>query len=79
MVNGEAGEIIEVDNNDSGYLYTIKEVAKGIIIKEEDKNNITTDSGIESEERFDPEINGLSESDFDEEVNGDEDINNENI
>lgn len=79
MVNGEAGEIIEVDNDDSGYLYTVKEVAEGIIIKEEDENDITTDSGMESEERFDPEIDGLSESDFDEEVDGDEDINDKNM
>jgi hypothetical protein len=34
---------------------------------------------MESEERFDPEIDGLSESDFDEEVNGDEDINDKNM
>jgi hypothetical protein len=60
-------------------LYTAKEITEGIIIKEENKNNITTDSGIKSEERFDPEINGLSESDFNKEVNRDKDINDENI
>jgi hypothetical protein len=79
VVNREAGEIIEVNNNNSGYLYTIKEVAEGIIIKEENENNITTNSGIESEERFDPEINRLSESDFNKEVNRDKDINDKNI
>lgn len=75
VVNGEAGETIEIDNDDSGYLYTAKEVAEGIITKEEDENNVITDSGMESEEGFDR----LSESDFDEEVDGDKDINDENM
>ena len=36
---------------------------------------MTTDSGVSSNERFNPD----SESDFDDDIDGDEDINNENI
>ena len=67
------GNTIEVDNNDMGLLYTAQEVADSITIKEEDENDITTDSGVESEERFDPD----SESDFDNEIDGDEDVDDE--
>jgi hypothetical protein len=45
------------------------------MIKEKDKNNVTTDLGVSSNERF----NTDSESDFNDDINGDEDINNENI
>jgi hypothetical protein len=68
-------DIIEVEDNDNGLLYTAQEVAEGITIKEEDKNNMTTDLGVSSNERFDTD----SESDFDDDINGDEDINDENI
>jgi hypothetical protein len=68
-------DIIEVDDNNNGLLYTAQEVAKGITIKEEDKNNVTTDLGVSFNERF----NTDSESDFDNNINGDEDINNENM
>ena len=77
MVENRVKETIKGDDNDLGYLYTIKEVIEGIIIKEED--DITTNLGVELEERFDPEIDGLPESDFDEEVDGDKDIDDENI
>jgi hypothetical protein len=36
---------------------------------------VTTDLGVSSNERFDTD----SESDFNDNINGDEDINNENI
>lgn len=53
---GTAGEsTIEVDSNEDGLLYTAKEVAEGITIKQEDENDVTTDSGVESDERFDPD------------------------
>ena len=66
--------MIEVEDNDS-LLYTAQEVTRGIIIKEEDENNMTTDSSVSFNERFDPD----SESDFDDDIDGDEDINDENI
>ena len=67
--------MIEVEDNDDGLLYTAQEVAEGITIKEEDENNVTTDSGVSSNERFDTD----SESDFDDDINGDEDIDDENM
>jgi hypothetical protein len=67
--------MIKVEDNNNGLLYTTQEVIKGIIIKEEDKNNITTNLGVSFNERF----NTDSESDFNNNINGDKDINNENI
>lgn len=60
-------------------MYTIKEVVEGIIIKEEDKNNIITNLGVELEERFNPKVNRVSKLDFNKEVNRDKDINNKNM
>jgi len=68
-------DIIEVDDNDNGLLYTAQEVAKGITIKEEDENNVTTDLGVSFNERFNTDL----ESDFDNNINGDKDINDENM
>jgi hypothetical protein len=68
-------DMIEVEDNDDGLLYTAQEVAEGITIKEEDENNMTTDSGVSSNERFDTD----SEFDFDDDINGDEDIDDENM
>jgi hypothetical protein len=38
---------------------------------------MTTDSGVSSDERFDPDEEG--ESDFDDAINGDEDIADKNM
>ena len=57
-------------------MYTTQEVAKGIKIKEEDENDVTTDSGIDSEQDFDPDE---EESDFDDIIDGDEDMEDENL
>jgi len=46
-------------------------------VKIEDENNITTNSGVSSNKRFDPD--SQSESDFDDDINGDKDQNDENI
>ena len=48
---------------------------EGITIKEEDEKEVTTDSGVESEERFDPD----SQSDFNDDIDGDEDSDDENM
>jgi hypothetical protein len=45
------------------------------MIKEEDKNNVTTDLGVFFNERFNTDL----ESDFDDDINSDKDVNNENI
>jgi hypothetical protein len=74
FINNNAIDMIEVEDNNS-LLYTAQEVARGIIIKGEDENNVTTDSGVSSNERFNPD----SESDFDDDIDGDEDINDENM
>jgi hypothetical protein len=62
---------IEVGNEDKGYLYTAQEVEEGIAIKgeDEDEDDITTDSGEESDQQFDYD----SESSFHDSVDGDED------
>jgi hypothetical protein len=69
--------MIEVDNDDNSLLYTAQEVAKGIIVKVKDENNITTDLGVSSNERFDPNLQ--LESDFNNDINGDEDKDDENM
>jgi hypothetical protein len=68
-------DTIEVNNNKEGLLYTAQEVEEGITIKEEREEDVTTDSGVESEEGFDPD----SESDFDDDIDGDEDVDNKNM
>jgi hypothetical protein len=76
IINEDREDIIKVDNNTIGLLYTAQEVAEGIKIKEEDKNNVTTNSGINSEQDFDLD---KEESDFNDIINGDEDIEDENL
>jgi hypothetical protein len=46
-----------------------------ITIKEEREEDVITDSGVESEERFDLD----SEFDFDDDIDGDEDMDDENM
>lgn len=58
-------------------LYTIKEVIKGIIIKEEDKNNIITNLGILLNKRFN--LNKEGEFDFNNAIDSDKDIADKNI
>jgi hypothetical protein len=84
VISNDVGDSSEIDN---GYLYTTKEVEKGIKVKEEDKdeNVVTTDLGDESNQRFDyneesdfdDDVDG--ESDFNDDANGDEDEADENI
>ena len=77
IIDDNIVDTIEVDNNERGLLYTAKEVAEGITINEEDENDVTTDSGVSSDERFDPDEEG--ESDFDDAIDGDEDMADENM
>jgi hypothetical protein len=70
-------DTIEVDSNEDGLLYTAREVAEGIKIKEEDLDDVTTDLGVKSNERFD--LDSEDESDFDDAINGDEDAGDENM
>ena len=75
--DNDVRDIIEVDDDDSSLLYTAQEVAEGVTVKVEDENDVTTDLRVSSDERFDP--NSQSESDFNDDINGDEDENDENI
>jgi hypothetical protein len=71
-----------VDSNEDGLLYIAKEVVERVIIKQEDEMDVTTDSGVDSNERFDADIEGEDEggeSDFDDQVDGDEDFGDENM
>jgi hypothetical protein len=67
---------IEVDAED-GFLYTAQEMEEGVVIKEEDENEVTTDSSVESEERFDADEEDYSS--FDDAIDGDEDMDDENM
>jgi hypothetical protein len=58
-------------------LYTAKEVVEGITIKEEDENNVTTNLSVLLDERFNPDEEG--ESDFDNAIDGDKDMADENM
>jgi hypothetical protein len=50
-------------------------VEEGGTIKEKREEDVITDSGVESEERFDLD----SEFDFDDDIDGDEDMDDENM
>ena len=54
-------------------LYTIKEVIQGIIIKEEDKNNIIINLSVLLNKRFNP--NKERAFDFNNAINSDKDTN----
>jgi hypothetical protein len=55
LINDNIRDIIEVEDDDNSLLYTAQEVTKGITIKVEDENNITTNSGVSSDEAFNPD------------------------
>ena len=54
-IDDNIGDIIKIEDDDNGLLYTAQEVAEGIKIKLKDENNITTDLGVSSNEAFDPD------------------------
>ena len=56
---------IKVKDNKDSLLYTAKEVAEGITIKQEDKNDITTNLGVDSNKRFNPNVKGKEEGESD--------------
>jgi hypothetical protein len=58
-------------------LYTTKEVVEGITIKQEDENNIATDSGVKSDKRFD--LDKEDKSDFDDDIDRDKDMQDKNM
>jgi hypothetical protein len=70
-------DTIEVDDNERGLLYTAQEVVEGITIKEEDENDVIIDSGVDLVDSFNP--NEDDESDFNDDINGDKDIEDENM
>jgi len=57
-------------------LYTTQEVVEGIKIKEEDKNDMTTNLGINLKQDFDLD---KEESDFDNIIDSDKDMEDENL
>jgi len=61
IVNNNSEFTIEVDDNKRGLLYIAQEVADGIQIKEEDENDVTTNSGVKLKER----VNLDKEGEFD--------------
>jgi hypothetical protein len=46
IINNDRKDIIKVNSNEDGLLYTAREVAKGIKIKEEDLDHVTTNLSI---------------------------------
>jgi len=77
VINKDREFIIKVDSNEDSLLYTAKEVAKGITIKQEDENDVIANLGVKLDKRFNP--NKEDEFDFDNDINGDEDMQDENI
>ena len=80
IINDNTIEVktIEVDDNKQGLLFIAKEVTKGITIKlEENKNNISTNSGEDSDKMFD--FDSDSGSDFDKTKDGDKDQGDKNM
>jgi hypothetical protein len=71
MVLDDIGNSIEVDCRDDSYLYKDGDIA----IKDENENDVTTDSSDDSDEYIDYD----SQSDFDEDADGDEDEEDENM
>ena len=71
-------DTIKVDDNEASLLYTAQEVAKGVTIKEEDEADVTTDLEVSSCDCFDPN-NEDDKSDFDDNMDSDEDTNDENM
>jgi hypothetical protein len=72
VIPNDVSDSIEVEN---GLLYTAQEVEEGVVVKAENEDDITTDTGDESDTRFDYD----SESDFDDELDGDEDEEDEDM
>ena len=77
MIDKDGESIIEVDSNEDSLFYTAKEVVEGIAIKQEDENDVTTDSGVKLDERFN--FDAEDEFDFDDDIDGDKDMQNENM
>jgi hypothetical protein len=77
IINNDREDTIKVDSNKNRLLYTIQGIAEGIKIKEEDSDDIITDLGVKLDKRFD--LNSKDESDFDNAIDGDEDIKDKNM
>jgi hypothetical protein len=71
IINDDVGDSIEVDD---GYLYKVGE-DNSTTIKQEKENNMTTDSSDDKEDYIDFD----SQSDFNEDTDGDEDEGDENM
>jgi len=77
VIDKDGESIIEVDSNEDSLFYTAKEVVEGIAIKQEDENDVTTNSGVKLDERFN--LDAEDESDFDDDIDGDKDMQDENM
>lgn len=77
VINKDGESTIKVDSNENSLLYTTKEVVEGITIKQEDENNIATDSGVKSDKRFD--LDKEDKSDFDDDIDRDKDMQDKNM
>jgi hypothetical protein len=75
IILDEVRDSIKVDGREDGYLYKEGEIANRITIKEENEDDITTDSSGELDEYIDYD----SQSNFDEDADGDEDEDDENM
>jgi hypothetical protein len=71
IIDDDVGDSIEVDD---GYLYKAGE-DNSTMIKQEKENNMTTDSSDDKEDYIDFD----SQSDFNEDTDGDEDEGDENM
>ena len=70
---------IKVNNNENNLLYIIKEIIKGIIIKQEDEMKVIINSRIDFDERFNINLNIKGEFDFNNQVNNNANFKDKNI
>ena len=75
VIPDDVGDTIEVDNKDDELLYTTQEVEQGITIKVENEDEVTSNLGDESNQRFDYNL----ESNFDDDIDSDEDEEDKDI
>lgn len=79
VINNNIQDIIKVEDNKDRLLYTTREVKEGITIKGKQEEDITTDSRVDLDKRFDPDSESHLESDFDDYIHGDKDIEDKNM
>jgi hypothetical protein len=77
VINKDRESIIEVDSKEDSLFYTAKEVIEDIAMTQEDENDVTTNSGVKLDKRFN--LDAEDKSDFDNNIDRDKDMQNKNM